>query len=85
MLSVCAQARAVAEVMVRLLSVCVSVPLCVGVSVHVLVCVCVPAVGSSRLCSGLVCCQACALAMRVQFLRYSLFAVYLEKHKSASA
>lgn len=31
--------------------------------------VCVPAVGSSCLCSGLACCQACPLMMRVQFLK----------------
>lgn len=63
------------------LCVCVYVHLCMDACV----CVCVPAVGSSCLCSGLACCQAWALAMRVQFLGHSLFAVYLEKHKSAMA
>lgn len=58
---------------------------CVRFCAWMCVFVCLVAVGSSCLCSGLVCCQACALMMRVQFLRYSLFAVCHENHKSATA
>lgn len=82
MLSVFARVRAGAEGAARSVFVCV---FCA--SVHG--CVSLPALGvivpPFFFLSFPWPCQSCALAMRVQFLGHSLFAVYLEKHKSAAA